>query len=175
MEYVKSILDVLIKNIEWLFSGVGVVFLIWVVNKLSLSNRARLKVRVAETVSFIQIVNNDYIGPNIPLLGITITNLGKNTVFVRQPLVWLSKKVEDTHTFQLLRVNDHLNYPVELSHGQEFRIEIKTEALYDQLLSNLKDKVFIKIQVEDTLGRKYYSRKLTVKRIREFNQINNTR
>jgi hypothetical protein len=157
------------KNKEWIFSGIGVAVLVWFFAWLTNRKKSKLKLKLSPSVSIVDFGN--HLGTNIPLLSATITNAGTHITFLEQPLFFISKKVDGANVIQVIQRDSRVHFSVELSPGQQFSMEYSSLGLEGQILWKLKDRDTICLEVSDTLGKKFYSKKLKVKRIKEHNQL----
>ncbi|MDP2208639.1 MAG: hypothetical protein Q8K98_07675 [Bacteroidota bacterium] len=165
----KDILDNLWNNKEWLFSGLGIVIIGAIFSLIRNYKNSKLKVKLSLTVEIVQIAER--FGPSTPMLTVRITNAGKCDINVRHLFIVTSKKIRDTKFFQVHKKDPTFQLPFELLPRHERSIPLRSQDLSEHILANLKERNTIRVAVEDTLGKKYYSNRFTVRQINEHNRI----
>jgi len=169
METLVTIKNFLWNNKEWLFSGIGVVLIVFIIKKVVQFITRKLEVRFSFIVSFEQI--GTQFGPKIPMIFLIITNTSGKDLFVEEPLLMTSEKINGNDKFQVLRINSTDKFPRKLENSEKIEIKYNSLSLESSILSNMNENSFVKFIIKDTLGNKYYSPKLKSKRIKNHNEL----
>jgi len=126
------------------------------------------KLKVSHTFFYRFATDNlgNQIGPGEYVLGLEIVNRRKTKRLIKGLYVKLPKKVDTIETISIMTPG---NYPVTLNEGEVFKkdIELKQLLIYMEDY-NLSDECRVKFCFHDTIGRKYYTRGIKIKTIKEF-------
>lgn len=172
--YIQSFCVCLWNHKEWLFSGIGVVaitvFLSWLKSFFNRKKR-KLAIKTKLTVSFDQIIdgmgNVLHTGPVMPTFSFEITNIGNSDILIKD-VSWdlCGKKItykgfpDSTGLAQVDPLNPK-KYQKKLQAGEFIKGEFNIAwfAFDEDLKAQLKPRNKIRLEVQDTLGGKYYSEK----------------
>ena len=104
-----------------------------------------------------------------PLLTCTVTNHNPKSIFIHNPSIKLSRKIDGDNLFAVPKKEG--TFPMKLEPEQQVKFEFKTSALNNQLLAHLKEKDKVSFVVTTSTGKTYYSNKFTKKFITEHIQV----
>ena len=173
--HIQSLGVCLWKHKEWLFSGIGVLAITVVLSCLksffNSQKKRKLAIKTKLTVSFDQIIdgmgNVIHTGPVTPTFSFEITNIGDIDVIIKN-VSWnlCGKKItykgfsESTGLAQVDPLNPK-KYQKKLQAGEFIKGEFNIAwfAFDEDLKTQLKPRNKIRLEVQDTLGGKYYSEK----------------
>ncbi|MGA3288444.1 MAG: hypothetical protein ABSD46_13600 [Bacteroidota bacterium] len=164
LKYLNEILDFLWNNRQWVFSGIGVPFLAWIFAKIITRRHTKFKINIS--LGFI-VIQAGTLEAQLPTLNITITNIGKQSVFIRKPILKLSRKIDGYNTFSSINFGENIAFPYELAPGQEYSKSFQGNDLRRSILSKLEDGDKIWFLIQDTFGKKHYTKKLLASDIKQ--------
>lgn len=98
---------------------------------------------------------------------LTITNAGPHGCFVELPCIWTSRKIKGEQLWVLFEGGEEELSP-ELKPGERLEKRYPAGELVRGFVSHLKDRDTIRFVVEDSLGHRFTSNKLSVKKVKEF-------
>lgn len=161
----QSILDLLWKNKEWVFSGLGIAIIVSLISivKFIFFPKYKLKINHTYSVSFEQI--GTQFGPNIPMLTVHIINVGSHALHIQEPTIFTLKKINGENEFQVINYNRSTQSQIPLAPTARFTMDFPIRALYNQVLSKLDLNDNIMIITRDFRRKKYCSKKIKVNEI----------
>jgi len=104
-----------------------------------------------------------------PLLTITVTNLTGSPIYINNPSLTTSTKINGNDTFVVPKTTGM--FPKKLEDGEVFKQDYDTVSLNNQLLSTLSDKDKVGFKITTTAGKKYKSNTFTKKHILGHMQV----
>jgi len=122
---------------------------------------AKVKVEAGMSYQIVSSIMGTTTAP--PLLTITVTNLTGSSIFINNPSVTTSTKIDGRNTFVIPKATGL--FPRKLENGEVFKQDYDTVSLNNQLLSTLSDKDKVGFKVTTTAGKKYKSNAFTKKHI----------
>ncbi len=143
---------------------VSTVALIWNIVVLIRNKRIKLKINYKFLQTFTKDVLNNF-SPISPELGIEITNLSDNDVYIKVISVdFCGKKIncefgDNIPALTFLDTTKKIKYPYCLKHGELLKDNFDINSLCKEIGKNLKLNDKIRVLVYDTLGRKHFSKK----------------
>ncbi len=126
------------------------------------------KLKVSHTFFYNFVTDNfgNQVGPGEYVLCLEIVNRGKTKRLIRGLYVKLPKKVDNIKTISIMTPGE---YPVTLNEGEIFKKEIRLKQLLISIEDyNLSDERRVKFCFHDTIGKKYYTKRIKIKTIKEF-------
>ena len=181
-QYFQALCNWLCYHKEWLFSGIGVLFLTFFfswLKKLFNRKRRKLQIKTKFALSFEQIVSTDGLvlrtGAIIPAFSFEITNIGEVDVQIKNISWDLCRKQINynglSKTTGLAQI-DPMNpkkYQKKLNPGDFIKgdFNIGWFAINEDLRTQLKPRNKIRLEVQDTLGNRFYSQKYKYKEFLE--------
>ncbi len=154
-----------LRNKEWVFSGIGVPVLTYLFFVIFKQRKRRVQIKYHLGVAFVETGSRKYLLSSY--IEMSIINIGSQEIFLREPIVRVSRKIDGENTFQVITPSDRTNFPLKLIPGQEYRKKFNPLDLDNKILSKLKDGDKIRFQAKDTLGKFYQSSKIEVRKVRE--------
>ncbi|UPK67941.1 hypothetical protein [Chitinophaga filiformis] len=130
------------------------------------------KLKVSAGISH-QIIQSAFgVNAGIPLLTCTILNKDNKAVYIQNPTLKLSKKINGDNKFIVPKQRG--TFPMKLEAGQQIQLDYNTGDLYNRILQQLssKDKVFFVVSL--TTGKNYSSNKFSKKHIVEHINVAQT-
>lgn len=94
-----------------------------------------------------------------PLLTVTVTNLTGSSIYLNNPSIKTSKKINGDDTFVVPKSSG--TFPRKLENGEQFKQDYDTVSLNNQILSNLNDSDKIGFKITTTAGKTYNSNQFT--------------
>ncbi|MDO8366918.1 MAG: hypothetical protein Q7T20_08990 [Saprospiraceae bacterium] len=99
------------------------------------------------------------------LIKCTIVNKSSNPIYIKQPGIKLSRKIDRKNRFSLVLLNEQHKFPMKLEHGQQQEFEYDTVDLVEQVICRIKERDKVCFTIESTIGKQYSSNNLTKKKI----------
>lgn len=150
---------------------VSTVALLWNIFTVINQNRTKLKITAGITASFEAIPGLGAVSDTNWNLSVTITNLSKSTKYIERPLIVLPQKINGDKRFQSVSVPEIQNYPVSLEPGEKLTRDIRLGESLLNLINKLKTtRGNVRIVVQDTTGKEYYSNSVKLKKLKEYCQ-----
>lgn len=119
------------------------------------------KVQVKAGISHIFITSAFGATTGTPELTCTITNKGDKSIYIKQPSIKTSKKINGYDTFSVASLKTQGAYPMKLEPGQQHKFDCNTADLYNQVLNSLANTDKVKFIVTLTTQKKYSSNSFT--------------
>ncbi len=122
---------------------------------------SRVKVKAGISHQLVVTPFDEDVGVGTPLLTCTVTNHGSKSIYIHNPSVKLSRKINGDNLFVMPKEKG--TFPMKLDPEQQETFEYRTSVLNNQLLAHLKEKDKVNFMVRTSTGKKYYSNKFTKK------------
>lgn len=129
-----------------------------------------VKVEVGISHQFIQSAFGSSVGT--PLLTVTITNKTDKTIYINNPSIKTSRKINNEDKFVVPKPAGM--FPKKLEVGEQFGLDYDTNSMYNQILSKLSSNDKISAIITTTSNKKYTSNSISQNRIVEHMNIPNT-
>lgn len=143
----------------------------WNILMLVINNKKSLVVKNSILQSF---TNHPILGQSdvVGLWGFEITNTGKTDLYIKSAGVYFcGKKVKmmgiEADGLSELNREAKIKYPILLKKGEIFKSDYGIAGLVDAVKNQLNDSDKLQIRVYDTLGKKYFSKKISFGKLKE--------
>lgn len=126
------------------------------------------KLKVSYTFFYKYVTDNfrNQVGPGEYVLSLEIVNRGKTKRIIKGLYAKLPKKIDNMQAISIMTPG---KYPVTLNEGEVFQKEISLVQFLNAIKKyNLDDEKSIKFVFHDTLGKKYWTKGIKIKTIKEF-------
>ena len=127
----------------------------------------KVKVELGISHQLIQSVMGSSVGT--PLITIKITNNTNKTIYINNPTIKTSRKINNEDKFVVPKPAEM--FPKKLEVGEQFGLDYDSNSMYNQILRNLKSNDNIKAIITTTSSKKYTSNSITQNRIIGHMQI----
>lgn len=152
--------------------------LVWNILLLIINNKKSLVVKNNMLQSFSDhpvLGQSDVVG----LWGFEITNTGKTDLYIKSAGVYFCKKkvkIMGIDADGLTEYNREakIKFPILLKKGEVFKSDYGIAGLVEAVKNQLKDADKLQIRVYDTLGKKYYSKKIKLGKLKEQLEISDS-
>jgi len=126
------------------------------------------KLKVSYTFFYKFVTDNfgNQVGPGEYVLSLELVNQGKPKRIIKGLYAKLPKKIDNMQAISIMTPG---KYPITLNEGQVFQKEISLVQFLNAIKKyNLDDEKSIKFVFHDTLGKKYWTKGIKIKTIKEF-------
>jgi hypothetical protein len=156
---------------------ISTISLLWNIFNAIISKLANMKVDFTIVQQMIADPKNG-LGNPIPYFSILITNIGANKRFIKNPVFYFDKYKKGItgkeKRFQVIDVIKTTQYPIELEVGKEFNYTVNIANFLENFKGQLSTKEKIRIEVTDTHGKTYRSKKMKLSIIEEAINVANS-
>ena len=172
MEKLSIISNWFYNNKDWLLSGIGVAFILFVINfiKRIWSNkknkRGNLKISFTFKQAFVQTILGN--GPVYPLYSFEIVNAGDEVLEIKDVQIYFCGKKLNTpygicDALTQVDTNNPMKYRGTIEPKKVIKGDFEITIFLPMINNQLKPNDNIRLLVTDTLGNKYYSNKTKYK------------
>jgi hypothetical protein len=141
-----------ITTLSFIITLVLIPLIKWIKRKF-----AKVKVEAGISYQIVSSVLGTAAAP--PLLTLTVTNLTGSTIYLNNPSIKSSRKINGNNNFVVPKSSG--TFPRKLENGEQFKQDYDTISLNNQILTNLYDSDKIGFKITTTAGKTYSSNKFT--------------
>jgi hypothetical protein len=138
---------------------------------ISWQSNKRSKVKVELGIRYELVASLLGTGVQSVLLTVTITNLTERPVFIENPCLKTSQKIDGNDKFYVPQPSG--SFPKKIESHEQFKIDFDANAIAPQLFSSLLKSDTIHFVVQTTVGKVYESNELKVSHIQGHIQVSN--
>lgn len=140
--------------------------LLWNIINSILEKLPRIKVYAGISARFFNVVGVGVSPPEF-IIAIKITNLSTYDMYIEEPSIKLPEKIDEVHdSLFVTSFHENIRYPAVIKPREQLNVYIKISPELIEKLKKIKRKrSMIRIKVEDTTGKVFYSNKLSVEKI----------
>ncbi len=163
----QTIINWLDENKEWLLSGLGLIFLGYVIKFIrslfkAFSNKNKGKIRITTSFSQSWVQSPIIQGPVYPMYSFEITNIGNTDILIKDVLLFfcgrkIGTKWGLTNTLTEVGINNNLR--TVLKPGEFRKGSFELTSIQNFITSEIKGNKRIRLLVIDSFGNKYFSKK----------------
>jgi len=158
-----------LRNIATIYAAmVATIALCWNIFDAIRKNRGKIKLSWQYGIMMKPFSISGDAGEQIPIINLTITNLSLNKRYIQKPRIVPSRKVNGFPELVVLQLDDKTNYPYALEPGAQFERNYQIRDLFACDLGKLCDSDKFWFIITDTMGKRYKSKKLRVKNIKNW-------
>lgn len=142
---------------------ISLIALIWNIANAILAKTAKLRIDFS-VVQQMKVDPINGVGNPLPFFDIKITNIGAGIRYIKTPMFVFDRPIEklkpETKKYTVINMHQPTSYPLELTIGKEHNYSVAIIGFVNRFSGQLKTNDKVRIEVQDTHNKKYYSKKI---------------
>ncbi|HIP27148.1 MAG TPA: hypothetical protein EYG80_05780 [Flavobacteriaceae bacterium] len=162
MEYIQNLSDSEIKLVLMQISILlSMSTLLLIIRNRIVDNRKKLEININFPLYFKS--DDTFLNDGIKMFSIDILNKGNTPIFIDNPLIKYPQKLNSKPYFFLLAKDGSDKFPIKLDVGEIHKKQDTLKYIVEILKKDFQSSSKIQIKAVDTLGNKYFSKKIRIR------------